>query len=124
MHALVRKCSFIKAQLGFVKPTPGIRRAAVAERVGHQDRVAFTLVLKQTADTIAGPLRAIFQHSLDTGDVPQAWKRRTSQLLLRKAAVTIQEITGRSALRPSVAKQMQGAVKADPSNFCESYGDE
>ena len=41
-------------------------------------------VLRETADTITAPLLTIYQHSLDTGEVPEAWIRARVAAIYRK----------------------------------------
>ena len=43
-------------------------------------------VLKETAGTIATPLLMIFQHSLDTGEVPSAWQQANVTAIFKKGS--------------------------------------
>ena len=43
-------------------------------------------VLRETADTITAPLLTIYQHSLDIGEVPEAWKRARVTAIYKKGS--------------------------------------
>ena len=43
-------------------------------------------VLRETADTIIAPLLTIYQHSLDIGEVPEAWKRARVTAIYKKGS--------------------------------------
>ena len=43
-------------------------------------------VLRETADTITAPLLTIYQHVLDTGEVPEAWKRVRITAIYKKGS--------------------------------------
>ena len=43
-------------------------------------------VLRETADMITAPLLTIYQHSLDIGEVPEAWKRARVTAIYKKGS--------------------------------------
>ena len=43
-------------------------------------------VLRETADTVTAPLLTIYQHSLDIGEVPEAWKRARVTVIYKKGS--------------------------------------
>ena len=78
-------------------------------------------VLVELADEIAEPLAAIFQNSLETGEVPRSWKVADVVPIFKKGMKSVPGSYRPVSLTPHIGKLMEKIIKKEITGHLSHY---